>query len=83
MAQQTITAFFDSRDDAARAMEALVRAGYSRTAIQLHPETETTYRRTEGTFYDSSRDEVLGEVGFGFALFQRRDRRVNLAPLEK
>lgn len=31
--------------------------------------------------YDSERDEVRGEVGLGFALFQRRDRRVNLAPL--
>jgi hypothetical protein len=34
-----------------------------------------------GARYDSSREEVLGEVGFGFALFQRRDRRVNLTPL--
>ena len=57
MAQQTITAFFDTRNDAARAMEALVQAGFSRTAIQLRPETETAYRRTEGSFYDSSRDE--------------------------
>ncbi len=31
--------------------------------------------------YDSERDEVRGELGLGFALFQRRDRRVDLAPL--
>lgn len=34
-----------------------------------------------GVRYDSQRDELRGEVGFGFALFQRRDRRVNLSPL--
>lgn len=34
-----------------------------------------------GVRYDSERDEVRGEVGLGFALFQRRDQRVNLAPL--
>lgn len=31
--------------------------------------------------YDSQREEVRGEIGLGFALFQRRDRRVNLSPL--
>jgi hypothetical protein len=34
-----------------------------------------------GVRYDSQRDEVRGEVGIGFALFQRRDQRVNLSPL--
>jgi hypothetical protein len=34
-----------------------------------------------GVRYDSERDELRGEVGLGFALFQRRDRRVDLAPL--
>lgn len=34
-----------------------------------------------GVRYDSERSEVRGEVGLGFALFQRRDRRVNLTPL--
>jgi hypothetical protein len=34
-----------------------------------------------GVRYDSERAEVRGEVGLGFALFQRRDRRVNLTPM--
>lgn len=34
-----------------------------------------------GVRYDSERAELRGEVGLGFALFQRRDRRVNLSPL--
>jgi len=34
-----------------------------------------------GVRYDSERAELRGEVGLGFALFQRRDRRVNLTPL--
>ncbi len=34
-----------------------------------------------GVRYDSERAELRGEVGLGFALFQRRDRRVSLTPL--
>lgn len=57
MTQQVITAFFDSRADADKAIEELVRAGIPRTSVKLMPETETSSASTTRDSYDSNRDE--------------------------
>jgi uncharacterized protein (TIGR02271 family) len=68
MTQQVITAFFDNRADANRAMEELVEAGIPRTSIRLMPETETSSTSTMAqSSYDPNRDEKgfwasLGEL---------------------
>lgn len=67
MTQQVITAFFDSRADANKAIEELVRAGIPRTSVKLMPETETSSGSTTRDSYDSNRDEKgfwasLGEL---------------------
>ncbi len=56
--QQTITALFDDRGDAMRAIDELVKAGIPRAGIKLMPETDT--HSTSGTVassYDTERDD--------------------------
>lgn len=57
MTTRTVTAFFDSRSDATRAVERLVAAGIPRTQIRLLPETEQTGSATSGSSYDVNRDD--------------------------
>ena len=61
MTQQTITALFDKRNDATKAMDELVKAGIPRTGIKLMPEKET-YSSMPST--RSSYDEKRDEKGF-------------------
>jgi uncharacterized protein (TIGR02271 family) len=61
---RTITAFFDSRNDAEDAVEELVSAGIPRTDIRLIPGQEgsraSTYgNQTEGGFWDTLKDLFL------------------------
>jgi len=56
MTHQTITAVFDNRNDATRAIAELVAAGVPRDDIRLMPETEIGSASAAGT-YDTSRDE--------------------------
>jgi uncharacterized protein (TIGR02271 family) len=67
MTQQVITAVFDSRTDATRAVDELVKAGIPRTSIRLMPDTETSSTVARRGSYDPSRDEKgfwasLGEL---------------------
>ena len=64
MTQQTITALFDKRNDATKAMDELVKAGIPRTGIKLMPEKET-YSSMPST--RSSYDEKRDEKGFWVA----------------
>jgi uncharacterized protein (TIGR02271 family) len=64
---RTLTALFDGRTEAMRAVDALVAAGIARTAVRVSPETDTGSVRTPTTSYDTSRDEkgfwaTLGEI---------------------
>ncbi len=65
--RRTLTALFDERTEAMRAVDALVAAGISRSAVRVSPETDTTSVRTPTTSYDTSRDEkgfwaTLGDI---------------------
>jgi uncharacterized protein (TIGR02271 family) len=67
MTQQVIAAVFDSRTDATRAVDELVKAGIPRTSIRLMPDTETSSTAATRSSYDPSRDEKgfwasLGEL---------------------
>lgn len=53
---RTVTAFFDSRAEAARAEEALAAAGIGRDRVRLLPEGESASRAADGA-YDHRRDE--------------------------
>jgi len=55
--RRTITAVFDQRADALKAVEELVRAGISRSAIHVSPEKDVTVSGSTVTAYDASRDE--------------------------
>ena len=57
MAQQTITAFFDSRADATNAVEKLAEAGITRTSIRLLPKQEGLSGSAVASPYDYERDE--------------------------
>lgn len=58
MAQQTLTAFFDSRSEATEAVTALVSAGIPRTSIRATPESDnTSYQRSDRSSYDYNKDE--------------------------
>jgi uncharacterized protein (TIGR02271 family) len=65
MTQQVITAFFDSRADANRAMDELVKAGIPRASIRLMPETETS---STSMMAPSSYDPDNDEKGFWASL---------------
>src|SRR5687768_2215880 len=56
-AQQTVTALFDDRADARRAIDELVSAGISRTSITLMPEDDSASSPVTGSSYDTDRDE--------------------------
>jgi uncharacterized protein (TIGR02271 family) len=53
---RTVTALFDKREDALKAVEELVRAGIPRTAVRVTPDKDVTAGSTI-TAYDASRDE--------------------------
>ena len=58
MTQQVITAFFDNRADATRAIDEMAKAGIPRTSIKLMPEADTGSRSaTARSPYDPTRDE--------------------------
>ena len=54
---QTITAFFDSRSDAAEAVEELVETGIAKANIRIMPETDNSVSPYDGSAYDIHRDE--------------------------
>ena len=56
-ARQTMTALFDNRSDAMRAIDELVSAGISRTSITLMPEDDSPSSPATGLSYDTDRDE--------------------------
>ena len=53
---RTVTALFDTRADALKTVEELVRAGIPRSAIRITPETDVTPRAAK-TSYDTTTDE--------------------------
>jgi len=57
MTQQVITAFFDSRSEATKAIEELAKAGIPRAGIRLMPENEGSTSATPTTSYDTTKDE--------------------------
>jgi uncharacterized protein (TIGR02271 family) len=59
MTQQTITAIFDKREEATRAVDDLVQGGIPRTSIKLMPENDVAPAPilSTGTTYDTTRDE--------------------------
>jgi uncharacterized protein (TIGR02271 family) len=56
MTQQMISAFFDSRPGALRAVDELVKAGIPRSSIRLLPENEAPVPTATGS-YDQKRDD--------------------------
>ena len=58
MKHRTVTALFHNRADANRAIEELVGAGISRSAVRLTPETDvSSANETRTSSYDATRDE--------------------------
>jgi hypothetical protein len=55
--RRTVTALFDKRSDALKAVEEVVRAGIPRTAIHVTPETDLTTSGATAPAYDATRDE--------------------------
>jgi len=55
--RRTVTALFDKREDALKAVEELVRAGIPRTAVRVTPDKDGTASGSIGTAYDAGRDE--------------------------
>ena len=74
MAQQTITAFFDSRADATNAVEKLAEAGITRTSIRLLPEQEGLTGSAVASPYDYERDEKGFWATLGDMLIPEEDR---------
>ena len=56
MTQQMISAIFDSRPEALRAVDELVKAGIPRTSVRLLPENEVPAATATGS-YDQKRDD--------------------------
>jgi len=54
--RRTVTALFDKREDALKAIEELVRAGIPRTTVRMTPDKDATGSGST-TAYDASRDE--------------------------
>ena len=63
MTQQVISAFFDSRPDALRAVDELVTAGIPRSNIRLLPENEASVTTATGSY-----DQVRDDKGFWASL---------------
>ena len=57
MNHQTVTALFQNRNEATRAVEELVNAGVSRSGIKVTPESDLSPTTTAQTSYDPDRDE--------------------------
>ncbi|ANY81201.1 hypothetical protein BB934_25755 [Microvirga ossetica] len=74
MTQQTMTALFDDRSDAMKAIDELVRAGVSRTSITLMPENESASSPVTGSSYDTDRDEKGFFASLGDFLLPDEDR---------
>ena len=74
MAQQTITAFFDSRADATNAVEKLAEAGITRTSIRLLPKQEGLSGSAVASPYDYERDEKGFWATLGDMLIPEEDR---------
>ena len=55
--QQTMTALFDDRGDAIKAIDELISAGVSRSSITLMPENDSAASAVAGSSYDTDRDE--------------------------
>lgn len=55
--RRTVTALFDKREDALKAVEEVVRAGIPRTAVRVTPDKDVTASESSITAYDASRDE--------------------------
>jgi len=55
--RRTVTALFDKRVDALKAVEELVGAGISRTAVRVTPDKDVTTSGSTVTAYDVSRDD--------------------------
>lgn len=53
----TITALFDHRSEAMKAVDELVTAGIPRTAVRVSPETDVATTTTTTTAYDTARDD--------------------------
>jgi len=56
MTQQMITTFFDSRPEALRAIDELVKAGIPRSGVRILPESDAPVTTTTGS-YDQKRDD--------------------------
>jgi len=54
---RTVTALFNNRTEATRAVEELVSDGISRSNIRVSPENEVSARASGGASYDTTRDE--------------------------
>jgi uncharacterized protein (TIGR02271 family) len=54
---RTLTALFDQRADALKAVEELVRAGIPRSAVRVTPESDAPTSGTTTTPYDHTKDE--------------------------
>ena len=70
---RTITALFDKRSDAMKAVDELVAAGIPRTAVRVSPETDATTSTTT-TSYDTSRDEKGFWASLGDLFMPDEDR---------
>ena len=57
MNHQTVTALFQNRNEATRAVEELVSAGVSRSSIRVTPESDLSPATTAPSSYDTDRDE--------------------------
>jgi len=73
---RTITAFFDDRNDAMRAIDRLASAGIPRDAIRLLPETgtDTSYTSESRSSYDVEKDEKGFWESLGDLFFPSEDR---------
>jgi uncharacterized protein (TIGR02271 family) len=54
---RTVTALFDQRADALKAVEELVRAGIPRSSVRVSPESDTPVSGTTTSSYDYGKDE--------------------------
>lgn len=73
MTTRTVTAFFDQRSDATRAVERLVSEGISRSQIRVMPETDYT-GTASGSSYDVNRDEKGFWESLADMFFPEEDR---------
>ena len=70
---QTMTALFDTRPDATKAIDELTRAGIPRASIRVMPETDDATTATR-TAYDTGRDEKGFWASLGDIFMPDEDR---------